>query len=147
MKAPYGDASIRIGSTMGHIYDRLRNLQREINQHNAAIPSQTQADRLFVAEVEERFHLAFFGVPFDEPFAQLLVLLTDQEVSTHIASLTFTGPDEGANGTRNWDLTPVVESDVTFPHLTTFAIERTRPEDHNITITGLSLDVNSLTSM
>jgi hypothetical protein len=127
---------------MGRVYDRLRSLQGEINHHNAPMPSPEEADRLFVAEVQKYFHLTFFGVPFDEPYAQLLALLTDQEVATHIASLTFTGPDEGANGTRNWDLTPLVESLVTFPYLTAFTIERTRPEDHNITIVARTYEEN-----
>ena len=43
--------------------------------------------------------MEFFGNPWEEPFARTLACLSDQGVADAIMSLSFTGPDEGANGT------------------------------------------------
>lgn len=86
----------------------------------------------FVAHDE--LHLDFFGTPLDEPFAEFVTAIRAPEISAHLASLTLRAPDEGTNGTRNWDLTALVAGDASFPRLRTFEIQQTKPADHNRTI-------------
>jgi hypothetical protein len=44
-------------------------------------------------------------------------VLSLPEVASRVASLTFDGPDEGANGTRDWDFSWLLAQEVTFPEL------------------------------
>ncbi|MCD7972228.1 MAG: hypothetical protein LUG18_06115 [Candidatus Azobacteroides sp.] len=62
------------------------------------------------------------------------------ENPSHILSLEFTGPDEGANGIRNWDFTRLAGSDVVFENLKVFKVALTDPGDHNMSIIGPAYD-------
>src|ERR1043165_4764398 len=50
----------------------------------------------------------------------------------------------GANGTRNWDFTPLVESSAVFPQPTSFFIEPSAPEHHNQTIIAKDYDEDGM---
>src|SRR5207248_1056697 len=47
---------------------------------------------------------------------------------------TAAGVKGGANGTRNWDLSLIADSDAVFPQLRALSIEQTKPGDHNRSI-------------
>src|SRR5262249_45937067 len=72
--------------------------------------------------------------PFGGAYQEALAAVVSPEVSPVIRSLTFRGPDEGSNGTRNWDLSPLTEGEAVFPQLRSVSIEQTKPADHNRTI-------------
>lgn len=87
--------------------------------------------RLTVAPLYGGLHVEFFGNPWDETFAWTLDGLREPAVADALMSLCFTGPDEGANGTREWEFTSLLDSDVQFPRLRSLAITPTAPEHHN----------------
>ena len=65
------------------------------------------------------------------PFYAVLDFLCNQENADKIVSLTFDGPDEGANGTKNWDFSRIIDSGVEFPNLKSLKIQLTNLGDHN----------------
>jgi len=50
-----------------------------------------------------------------------------------VRSLNFTGPNCGANGLRDWDLSRLVKANKTFPNLTTFKVQLHEVGHHNAT--------------
>ncbi len=115
--------------------DRLTALQRAIDGRAASCD-----DRLGVTMIGGLARLDFYGCPFGDSFADLLAALADAEVAGVIAALDLRGPDDGSNGTRNWDLTPLADSGAAFPTLRRLSIEQAKPADHNQTIVGQSYD-------
>src|SRR5258708_1748872 len=113
---------------------RLVALQRAIEACADPDRDASFVDRLCVTKVRDLFHLDFYGDPFGEPFCDLLATLTDVAVADSIVSVDLRGPDEGTNGTRNWDLSTITESGVFFPKLRHLSIEQTKPTDHNRSI-------------
>lgn len=79
-------------------------------------------------------HLDFYGDHYGEAFVDLLDALQDESLANSVRSLIIRGPDTGANGTRNWDLSSLANSPVSFSRLTHLSIERTKPTDHNRSI-------------
>jgi hypothetical protein len=68
---------------------------------------------------------------WDEAFDETLACLSRQDVADCITSLSFSGPDSGANGTREWTFSPLLDSAVSFPRLRSLFIKPTQPQDHN----------------
>ena len=93
------------------------------------------ATRLEIAPVTQGFQLTYYGrgtASQDSPaFATLLDGLCDQALADWIEGLTFVGPDEGANGSREWCFTPLVDSDATFPRLNALHIPPSDRAAHN----------------
>ncbi|NBF09783.1 hypothetical protein [Pseudomonas sp. Fl4BN1] len=89
---------------------------------------------LALAPMRDGLHVEFHGELWDEPFAWTLDCLAEQDVASIISSLAFCGPDEGANGTREWEFTPLLDSRVTFPRLRSLSIRPTEPQDHNVSL-------------
>jgi hypothetical protein len=119
---------------------RLSDLQQRIAQNADADRSPEYINRLCVTAVAGRVHLDFFGGPFGEAYQEVLAAVVSPEVSPVIRSLAIRGPDEGANGTRNWDFSPLAHSGAVFPQLRSVLIEQTKPADHNRTIVAAGYD-------
>ncbi|MFN0021322.1 MAG: hypothetical protein ACKVP0_23985 [Pirellulaceae bacterium] len=96
--------------------------------------------RLSLAAVGDLLHVDYYGTAWDEPFSELLSAVVSKDVSAVIASLNLRGPDEGANGTRNWDVSLLGDGKAKFPSLRALSIERTRPKDHNRSIVAETYD-------
>lgn len=120
--------------------DRLIALQRTIAAQADPDRDPSFIDRLCVTQVQDHVLLEFFGDPFGQPFADVLEVLADQAVANSIIALSLRGPDEGCNGTRNWDLSPIAESDLVFSNLRHLSIEQTKPADHNRSIVASSYE-------
>jgi len=120
--------------------DRLLKLQQKIAGRADLERDPALIDRLCVTRVGERIHIDFFGDPFGESYHDLLGVLAGPDVAEALGSLELRGPDEGANGTRNWDLRAIAESDGELPNLRHLSIERTKPADHNRSIIGADYD-------
>lgn len=90
--------------------------------------------RLTVAPLYGGLHVEFFGNPWDEAFEWTLACLSDPAVASSVMSLCFSGGDEGANGTREWQFTPLLDSNVQFPRLRSLVIAPTAPEHHNTSL-------------
>ena len=111
--------------------DRLIAIQRSIEACADLHTEASLVDRLCVTTIGDHRHVDFYGDPFGEPFGELLDALLDVDVAHSLVSLVIRGPDEGSNGTRNWDLTSLAAGDTDFPWLRSLNIEQTKPADHN----------------
>jgi hypothetical protein len=111
----------------------LGNLQAVVAERNEPGAADSYIDRVYYCKVAELLHVEFYGLTFDSYF-DFLGTLSNPDVAPYLKSIALRGPDEGGNGTRNWDLMPLVEPGIVFPQLTTFFIEPTAPEHHNTTI-------------
>ena len=92
---------------------------------------QSDFTRVSLAPMRQGWHVEYFGETWGEAFEETLACLGRQEVADCITSLSFSGIDSGANGTREWTFTPLLDSPVTFPRLRSLFIKPTQPEDHN----------------
>ncbi|HKQ91756.1 MAG TPA: hypothetical protein VJZ77_13780 [Blastocatellia bacterium] len=119
----------------------VEKLQRRLT--DAADPDRAPLGhaRLSALEVGERLYLDFCGSPFDEPYHELCQTLILPDVAFRLGSLSLRAPaDEASNGTRNWNLTPLVEAQVLFPNLRSFSVEQNSPGDHNRIIVAADYD-------
>lgn len=115
-------------STTGSLLEELR---QRIEQSNEPDTPAEYMDRLTVTNNLETFDLDFFGDNFGSNVYELFRAITAPAVAPWVRALNLRGPDEGANGTRNWDIGPLVETDVAFPRLKSFSIQLNQPGDHN----------------
>lgn len=118
---------------MNAAFNKLHHLQGEIHSpSNAKLPDEYQ-DTLMFCEIAGLIKIDFYGDLFDESEAlnRLLQTIIQSDVSPFIKSIRFSAPDEGANGTRTWDFSIIVNSKASFPNLTNFYVEGTQPEHHN----------------
>lgn len=108
-------------------------MDSDIDQPDAPLWTNTY-QYLAVAPLHGGLHVEYFGDIWEEPFQWTLACLAAQDVADTLVSLAFTGPDEGANGTREWEFTPLLDSAVHFPRLRFLSIRPTAPEGHNISM-------------
>lgn len=112
--------------------NQLKDFQKLLNARNRG---QTDADwrveKLLLFEQDGFFYLQFYGSPFDQSFRDFLKLLSSPEVASRVKALTFLSPDVGGNGTRHWDFSLLLDSEVGFPELTTLFIDPGEPDQHN----------------
>jgi hypothetical protein len=133
-------------STAG--YNRLLRLQRRIHDHAMQTAQDhdlehdapdhplwlSDYNRLALAPMRKGLHVEFFGEVCSDPLEWTLECLGEQDVANVVSSLSFSGPDEGANGTRDWEFTTLLESRATFPLLRSLYVKPTEPADHNISL-------------
>ncbi|KVG64210.1 hypothetical protein [Burkholderia pseudomultivorans] len=129
-------------------YRRLLDLQRRIYDYceseNAddgrdhADPAEplwsTDFNHVTVAPMRAGLHVRYFGETSGEPFDWTLACLAEPAVADIVTDLAFSGRDSGANGTREWDFGPLLDSDARFPLLRTLYVRPTEPADHNISM-------------
>lgn len=96
--------------------------------------------RVAVLDVGGLLHINFRGTPFDEPFDELCSALVHPEIASVLTSLYLKSPDEGSNGTCNWDLSLLVDADVSFPKLQSFTVAQNEPGHHNHVIIAVDYD-------
>jgi hypothetical protein len=93
--------------------------------------------RLSVLDIGDRLYLDYFGSPFDESYDELCKTIILPDVASRLESLSLRSPaDVGSNGTRNWDISALVNYQIPFPNLRSFAIEQNAPGAHNRIIVG-----------
>lgn len=135
--------------------EALSELQRNIYQQEVeateGIYDIGDSARLYYAPVGDLYDLYFYGNGYDDyphipateleadsnrPFCSLLDFIARPEHAGRIASLTFDGPDEGSNGTKNWDFTRLIHADAFFPNLKQLSVQQCDWGDHNFNIIG-----------
>lgn len=84
----------------------------------------------------DALHIEFYGLTFGPFFEKFLETLCAPAVAACVGSLVFDGPDEGANGVRDWDFSPLLQREVHFPRLQTLEIVPSTPDQHNQTVVG-----------
>ncbi|RQZ89295.1 hypothetical protein DF053_10245 [Burkholderia cepacia] len=92
---------------------------------------QTDFNHVTVAPMRAGLHVRYFGGAWEEPFDWTLQCLALRDVADLVTDLAFSGIDEGANGTREWDFGPLLDSDARFPMLRSLYVRPTEPADHN----------------
>jgi hypothetical protein len=115
---------------------RLRIAQR----NDPSTLSDEWIEYLAVTLLEGCFHLSFHGDPSGESCQDLMDTLCDPQIAVRIRSLALAGPDIGANGTKNWNIEPLLAGSAAFSALESFSIRLEQPEDHNRTIIGEMYD-------
>jgi hypothetical protein len=103
--------------------EMLRELQNKIVDRDR--------ERLIFAEVKGLLHIEFYGQPWGNLFSEFVNLICHPHIASNIGALIFRSPDEGANGTNNWDFSEFTDSKALFPNITTFFVEPYQPEWHN----------------
>ncbi len=122
---------------MPHPIEALRARIEALNGHDEPLAF---VERLSVVTCGALHHLEFYGTCFGDAYTDLCETLTSPDVAGSILSLSIRGPDEGANGTKSWDLEPLAVPNRDFPFLQTFSVELNQPADHNRTIVASSYE-------
>lgn len=125
----------------------LQQLQERAWKRNGDDPLPGFHECIAVCPTGALYDVDFFGDPFGETYADLLETLASPVVAARLRSLTLRGPDEGANGTRNWDLRALVAGRPLFPALLSVDIQQSQPGDHNRTIVGESYDEDGVLAL
>ena len=129
---------------MTDVAAQLESLRARIASHNEADTSPENLQYLAIIQTGDVFHLDFYGECFEKSFIDLLNTIAAPDVARSIGSLVFRGPDEGANGTLNWNIEPMLATDATFSRLERFSIRLNQPGDHNCPIAGADYDENGV---
>jgi hypothetical protein len=119
---------------MNAAFERLSQVRTAISSCNDQSGSADAAEKLRFCAADGGLFVHFHGSPFGESFEEFLAALSSPQVSSQIRTLVISDPDEGANGTKNLDLTPLLESAVRFPALKSLTIEPGLPGQHNQTV-------------
>lgn len=129
-------------------YRRLLDLQRRLHAYNEregaedgrdhSNPAEplwlTDFNHVSVAPMRAGLHVRYFGAAWEEPLEWTLQCLAEPDVAGVVTDLAFSGPDEGANGTREWDFGLLLDSDARFPMLRSLYVRPTEPADHNMSM-------------
>jgi hypothetical protein len=118
----------------------LEQLGRDIQSLNSSHSSPERIQRFHAIEVGRDLHLEYYGDAHGEAYFQLLRAVSSEPIASTMASIRLSGPDIGANGTRNWDLTPLANAATAFPTLRHLYVEQSHPAHHNRTIIGSQYD-------
>lgn len=134
--------------------EKLIELQARIyNYHNSSENKYAleYSPRVGFSKIGDFYEIIFYGEGYDddakihsselEPaqFNYGFCALQDFLIENphQIISLIFTGPDEGANGTRNWNFSRIIDADVVFKNLKIFKVALTNVGDHNQSVIGV----------
>jgi hypothetical protein len=120
---------------------RLQDLAEKLSKSER---DDTDRNRLWIGVSKSGVLLEFFGNPADTPFQELCSALSEASIAPTVGSLILRGPDEGANGTCNWDLECLASSSTDYLRLKTFTVEQGRPGDHNSHIIGEVYEENGV---
>lgn len=88
-------------------------------------------ERISITPSADTFDLQFYGDCFEENYSDLIDVLAEPNVASRIRSLVLDGPDEGANGTQNWDIEALLADNTFFPRMELFSVRQRRLGDHN----------------
>lgn len=114
----------------------LTDLQRRLLADTDLTIPFYDYDRLLFLQAGDLLHVEYYGLYCDDPFRQVLETLARPEVAARLAVLRFDGPDDGANGTREWDFSPLLDSEALFPRLTSVRVALHQSGDHNRPLIG-----------
>lgn len=133
--------------------DKLIELQNRIYEYHNSSEFQYNLDfspRISFSKIGEFYEVIFYGEGYDDDFSIHSSKFEPEEFnfgfcafqdfliqnSSQIISLIFTGPDAGANGTRDWNFSRIINSNVIFDNLKIFKVALTEVGDHNQSVIG-----------
>ncbi|MBB4100234.1 hypothetical protein [Sphingomonas kyeonggiensis] len=124
----------------------LRGLQAMLNEAAAEAQEVEEGDevewqaqrllepdhcsRLSVADLGGALAVGYRGSEY-EGWGEFLELLGRPGIAPHIVQLCISGPDEGANGLKEWDFAPLIAASPDFSGLRAFQVAISDPGDHN----------------
>jgi hypothetical protein len=123
---------------MATIDEQIEALRERIIQSNEPDARFEDSARLAINRIGRLYDLFFYGDPYPEEnaIADFYATVGSPEIAPCIRAIVLHGPDEGCNGTRNWDLEPLLAQDPQFDRLELFTVERTQPGHYNTSIVG-----------
>lgn len=121
---------------MGEAVKLVEALQKRMVAQANSKHAAHHTSRLAATISERGIDLDFYGESFGEAYIDLLDTLALPDTAAHVRSLVLRGPDEGANGTQNWNLEPLLAKRAVFACLETLAVRQNSPGDHNRSIVG-----------
>ncbi len=119
---------------MSKIAARLESLRQRIADSNEPDTAPGYLERVAITPTGSVFNFDFHGDHAGDSIADLMQTLAQPTIAPYVRSIVLRGPDEGANGTRNWDLEPLLAKDAMFSQLKVFSIQLNQPGDHNRSI-------------
>jgi hypothetical protein len=108
--------------------EHLTQLQQQLSEQD------WPNNEVTFSETNGLFDVQYYGHSDRESLEPILETLCVPDVAASLKSLSFGGGDVGANGTRDWDFSPLFFRHETFRELKSLYIEPTEPEDGNRTI-------------
>jgi hypothetical protein len=109
--------------------DRLKHLQQPLGgPHEARSWSRLG---MSVSQANGLMHVDYYGHYGEEALEPVFHTLCRPKVAKALGALSFAGDDDGANGTKAWGFTSLLNRKVNFPHLHTLSIELYDRENHN----------------
>jgi hypothetical protein len=118
----------------------LAAVQANVRRRNSSQPIHADHECVAICPSADGFDVDFWGDAAGESYGELMEALGSPAVAETLRTLSIRGPDVGANGTRNWDLTALVGKGAPFPRLESVKIQQTAPSDHNKSIVAASYD-------
>jgi hypothetical protein len=107
----------------------LHHLRRRLESDGLWARATTLEIEEYGPLVSVRFHAATL-----EDVAHFFEALRAPEVAANLAQVRVSSEDDGNNGTRDFDLRPLLAGGQNYPALLRFQLERTKPAHHNRTI-------------
>jgi hypothetical protein len=86
--------------------------------------------RTSVADIGGGLAIEYYGEAYSA-WPLFLAALAEPGVADHIVHLRIGGPDQGANGLKDWDFGPLIKAGARFDRLTELEIAISDPGDHN----------------
>jgi len=114
----------------------LDALRKAILVRNDPERSPQYIQRFHFVDVRGELHIEFHGLSWGDAYSQSMAAVASEPIASAMVSVRIGGPDQGANGTRDWDLTQLADTAAAFPKLRSLCIAQNRPADHNRTIVG-----------
>lgn len=121
---------------MNEIIEKLTSLQKQIHKQNGQRLTEFDSDKeslMFSVTEDDLLKIYFYGI---DSRKIVMDFLSSQDVAQKLKYINFDSPDEGANGTNNFDFSALIENKEIFPNLKDFSVRLTQLEDHNQTIVG-----------
>lgn len=118
---------------MPHPLDQLRIRIESLNDHETPFAN---LQRVSLVHIGGFCHVEYYGYCQGEGYHDFCETVNLPEVRGRLLSVRIHGQDEGANGTRNWDLSAFAEGMQSYSHLQTFSVALNQPADHNRTVIG-----------
>lgn len=121
----------------------LQAAQQALNKLDADRAAEDDRDlevaewrsRILYTDLGNGLHVEYFGEVWHDAgegaFEIALNAICQPEIAQHLTSLSFTGDDEGANGSRTHEFNALLASKATFPNLKNLIIRPTDVANHN----------------
>lgn len=122
----------------------LKKLEKKIEKANIEAWDDPAQSWFSYVAIRELLHIQYYGQGFDgspnesideidiEEYSYVAFLNALVQIANKISYLSFTGPDDGANGFNEWDFSRLINAGKKFTNLGTLKVKLTDPGHHNL---------------